>query len=342
MRRIACPLALALLASACEGPAAPPPPPGTQTYAFGPYEIAPGEEIEDACVQITLDNPGYLYINTVELTTGPGFHHSNWLFVPEHVFPGEDGTYTCNDRGYNEAIAAVFGGVLFAQSTQAPHEIQAFLDGVAVRLPPRTKLVAQIHLLNATDDPLTVAPTIALTAIEEPRVSTVLAGISFENKALALPPNRASRFSIECDIAEGHQRILGRAPDFNIYYALAHYHDLATGLAVEAVRADGSVTTIYTTQGNVGDTLGGPIAPPFSMTGYTKLRMVCDFYNPRATPVYWGVGDQEMCVFLAFSDSDYNWAGGVVDRVPPQREMQVGDALHYDNDCQVFATDARH
>src|SRR5689334_6479576 len=95
-------------------------------FEFGPFDLDPGEEITSACVQITLHNDEYIYINSVELTTGPGFHHSNWFFVPETTFPGEDGTYTCRDRDFNEPVAAVFGGVLFAQSTQSPHEVQKF------------------------------------------------------------------------------------------------------------------------------------------------------------------------------------------------------------------------
>lgn len=312
----------------------------TTSYAFGPFALAAGEEIEDDCVQITLHNDAPLYINAVELTTGVGFHHSNWLYVPEHVFPGGDGRFRCADRGYNEAVAALYGGVLFAQSTQAPHEIQAFPPGVAVKLPARTKIVAQVHLLNTGDTPLALAPTIALTRLPATAVATELAGISFQNQALALPANRGSKFTLECDLAEEHRRALGRDPDFHIYYALAHYHALGTRLTLDAVRADGSTTAVYTTDAQVGDTLGGPIDPPFDMTGYAKLRFACEFYNPRASVVGWGVGDQEMCVFLAFSDSTFTFGGGVNGEEPPQNETVVGNELHYTNPCAVFATGA--
>lgn len=330
-------LSLVCLALACGGePGAPQP----YDLAFGPYTVAPGEEITDRCVQISLNNDDFVYINAVELTTGPGFHHSNWFYVPDHVFPGEDGTYRCDDRDFNEPVAAIFGGVLFAQSTQAPHEIQQFPEGVVIKIPPHFKLVTQIHLLNGTDAPLELAPTIKLTPIRESAVTTTLAGISFQNQALALPPNQASRFIVECDLAPTHNMLFGTDPDFQIYYALAHYHELGTGLTVEALRPDGSSSLVYTTTTAVGDTLGGMIAPAFDMTGYTKLRFYCDFYNPRAETVTWGVGDQEMCVFLAFSDSPYNWGGGVNEPEPPANPVDVGDATYYTNGCVVFANDA--
>ncbi len=314
-------------------------PTAPRTYEFGPFEIGPGEEINDDCVQISLNNDDYLYINAVELTTGPGFHHSNWFYVPNHVFEGEDGTFNCDSRNFNEPAAAIFGGVLFAQSTQAPHEIQAFPAGVVIKVPPRSKIVAQVHLLNPGDQTVTVTPNIKITPILEAAVNTTLAGISFQNQALALPPNMASRFTVECDLAERHQFIFGNNPDFKIYYALAHYHELATKLTVEAIKPTGEAAVIYTTEDNVGDVLGGPIDPLFDMTGYTKLRMSCDFYNPRAQTVRWGVGDQEMCVFLAFSDSQYNWGGGVNERGPPENPLMVGTTMTFTNACTVYAND---
>ena len=311
-----------------------------RSFDFGPFDVAPGEEINGDCVQLTLHNDDYLYINAVELTTGPGFHHSNWMFVPEHVFAGDDGTFTCTDRDFSEPVAAIFGGVLFAQSTQAPHELQQFPAGVVIKIPPHSKIVSQIHLLNPSEAPLHITPTIVLTPIAEADVTTPLAGISFQDQALALPANLGSKFTVECDLTERHRALLGRDPDFKIYYALAHYHALGTALTVEAVKADGTAATVYTTSTHVGDVLGGPIDPPFDMTGYAKLRFSCEYFNPRSSVVGWGVGDQEMCIFLAFSDSTYNWGGGVNTEEPPGNPMMVGNTMTYQNPCAVYATDA--
>jgi hypothetical protein len=314
-----------------------------RTLKFGPFDLAPGQEISDQCVQITLNNTTDLYINSVELTTGPGFHHSNWFFVPERTFAGEDGTYTCKDRDFSEAVAAVFGGVLFAQSTQSPHEIQQFPDGVIIKVPAKSKIVSQIHLLNPTDGPLDIKPEIRLVPIAESAVTTTLAGVMLENHAIALPPSMQSKFTVDgCDIATRHEALFGREPDFKIYYALAHYHKLGTALSIEAVKADGTASLIYSTESRVGDTLGGPIDPAFDMTGYTKLRFSCSYYNPTQSTVRWGIGDQEMCVFLAFSDSTYNWAGGVLDEDPPGSPVQVGNEMQFTNPCTVYANDATH
>ncbi|MGE0397626.1 MAG: hypothetical protein AB7T06_12975 [Kofleriaceae bacterium] len=309
--------------------------------AFGPYHLEGGEEVTEDCVQITLHNDDYIYLNAVELTTGPGFHHSNWFYVPETTFAGEDGTYKCDDRNFNEPVAAIFGGVLFAQSTQAPHEVQKFPDGVVIKVPPHSKIVSQIHLLNPGDEPIDIHPTIAVQPIDEADVTTLLAGISFQNQSLVLAPSSQSRFSVTCDLGAKHQELLGRAPDFKIYYALAHYHDLATKLTIDAIKDNGEEATVYTTENNVGDVLGGMLDPQFSMSGYTKLRMSCEFTNTRADTVRWGNGTGEMCVFLAFSDSTYNWGGGVNDEsVTPIRGADDGSMQTWDSPCALFVGDA--
>jgi hypothetical protein len=317
--------------------------PSPQSFAFGPFDVTAHQEVVNRCVQITLHNDATLYVQSVELTTGSGFHHSNWLFVPETQYPGDDGTFNCADRSYNEAIAAAFGGVLFAQSTQSPHEVQQFPAGVAVALPAHSKLIAQIHLLNAADGALHIAPTIAITPIAQSEVTTVLSAISFEDEALGLPAHKDSQFTVDCDLARVHYQQFSRNPDFKIYYALAHYHALGTGLTLEAVKPDGTAATVYSTTHRVGDALGGPIEPAFDMTGYTRLRLSCDFTNPRDSVVHWGVGDQEMCVFLAFSDSPVNWAGGAISPDPPgDPTVLASGVMAYQHDCNVVALGAHH
>jgi hypothetical protein len=338
LRSAAC---LLVLAAACGGGTSDPADDTSpKSYAFGPYTVAAGEEVVSNCVQITLHNDADVYVNSVELTTGPGFHHSNWFYVPEADFFGDDGTFPCDSRNFSEPSAAIFGGVLFAQSTQTPHEIQAFPPGVAVRVPAHSKLFAQIHLLNATDAPVTLNPSIALTPLALADVTTQLAAISFEDQALGLPPQKQSRFTVDCDLAPQSNLLTGADPTFHIYYALAHYHTLGTGLTFEAVRPDGTATMIYSTTTHIGDTLGGPIDPAFDMTGYTRLRVSCNYFNNTDATVQWGTGNQEMCVFLAFSDSAYNWGGGATSPDAPGDATPDGDVMTYKHACSVYTNDA--
>jgi len=333
---------LALLVAACTSS---PDPTAKQTYKFGPFTIAPGEEVTGRCVQIDLHNASDLYVNTIDLETGPGFHHSNWFFVPEHFYADQPGTFDCDETAIT-VTAAINGGVLFAQSTQLAQQTQAFPEGVAIHIPPHSKLLAQIHLLNPGDSSLELKPTITLHPLAKADVTTVLAAISFENHALGLPPNKQSRFTLDCDLAPEWQSLhdsgetTATAPDFKIYYALAHYHQMGTGLTLEAVKPDGTATQIFTTSNRVGDSLGAAIDPQFDMTGYTRLRFSCDYYNPTAATVPWGVGTNEMCVYLAFSDSKFNWGGGVPTDDAPGDGSDVNGVMTYTHACQVLANDA--
>jgi hypothetical protein len=312
-----------------------------RSFTFGPIEVPANFEDTSKCVQISIDNPDALYVNQVELTTGPGFHHSNWFYVPAHVFAGDDGIYNCNERAFDQAVAGIFGGVFFAQSTQAHHEIQAFPPGMAIKVPPKFKLVASIHLLNTGDEPLTLTPTIGFQPLPPDALDRLLTSVTFEYHPLSLPPRKQSRFSVECDLDEKHQLIFGRAPDFKIHHALAHYHEFGTRLAIEAVKDDGTAATIYTTTTAIGDALGGTLDPAFDMTGYSKIRLTCDYYNNTDAMIRYGNGDGEMCIFNAFSDSPYKWAGGALGNdIDPNSGVDADGMVTFTRTCQVFATDA--
>lgn len=318
-----------------------------RTYAFGPYPVEPGTEVTDQCVSATLNNDEPIYVNQVELTTEAGFHHSNWFWVPEHQFAGPDGTWKCSDRAYSEAAAGLFGAVVFAQSTQALHEIQAFPAGAAIKIPPHSKLVAGTHLLNASDD--VVSPTLRLTITPIPatQVTIDLHGFAFQNMTIQIPPKATSRFTIECDLTKGlgldgtpYER---PAPDFKIYHVLAHYHELGSGLTFEALRdSDGGAEMVFETATRIGDGLAAVLDPPFDLTGHAKIRFACQYENPRDVSVGWGVGDQEMCIAFGFSDSPMVWSGGAPYVESPGPGVDNGGIIDFTHSCITVAVDGTH
>jgi hypothetical protein len=60
---------------------------------------------------------------------------------------------------------------------------------------------------------------------------------------------------------------------------------------------------IFETASTIGDPLGATIDPPIAVTGATSLVFSCDFDNPRNETVRFGLGDQAMCVMLAYTDA---------------------------------------
>ncbi len=311
-------------------------------HTFPVATLAPGEEVSDVCTSWTLGNDEPLYVNAVELVAPlGGYHHSNWVFVPEAgFFDGDDGSWACSDRGFNEALASALGGVLFAQSTQSRHETQQFGEGVTIVIPPRSRVIGSLHLLNTGSEDMVAELTLGLHTIEEAAATTKLSGMSFTNEALALPANGRSSFQADCELATKHEEELGRELDFNLYYVLPHYHNLGTGMRIEAYGPEGSAV-VFDGGNPVGDPLGKMIDPPFSMKGYSGLRFTCTYENNRPESVGYGIGDQEMCVLLAFTDSTFLWGGGVFGE-PREPVMEDGMARFVEDGCGVLAHPASH
>lgn len=308
-------------------------------HTFEPFDVAPGEEIAWTCQSWTLGNSEPIWVTTVEAENDGGWHHSNWFFVPESSFRGPDGTWGCSERGFNEVAAAVAGGVLFAQSTQSLTDLQELPPGTALRLPPRTRIVGNVHLLNVTPTPIEdTAISLRLHTVPEEEVETTLRPMSFTNLALDLPPRAETRFSMECDIDTPYQDRFGHGADFSIYYVLPHYHELANYFSLELVGGDRDGEVIFQTGAAVGEPLGQTLSPPLDVTGAHAIRMTCGYDNPRDESVGYGIGDQEMCVFLAFTDSPYRFGASAEDNT----YLGEADGIHMnDTRCELLSIAGR-
>ena len=122
---------------------------------------------------------------------------------------------------------------------------------------------------------------------------------------LLLPPQARSRTTGDCP-ADG-----GNVLDFSVYYVLPHYHGFGTGFSLAMHGGPLGEVTVYETSAVSGSKLGGTLDPPVNVAGSTHVRFSCDFRNDGDAPIAWGNGDGEMCMFLAYTDSPYTWAGGV-------------------------------
>jgi hypothetical protein len=303
-----------------------------RTFDFGTFTLAPGQEDATQCVQVTLNNDEPMFINAVSMATGGGFHHSNWFYVQHESFRGPDGVFTCADRDFSEPVASLFGGVLFAQSTQAAAETQQFPAGAVIPIPPGAKIVAGLHLLNASDVTLETPLSLTITPLPRDQVTVQLRPLGIEDQALALPPHARTDVATTCDYGQKYQELFGRAPDFHIYYILPHYHALGLGMRVEALDEDEtSARVVFDNDQGIGQPLGGPILPVFAMDGAAKVRVTCKYDNPRDATVGFGIGDQEMCVLLGFTDSPHQ-LGGLYNADPGTPDA---DGV-YHHGCSVF------
>jgi hypothetical protein len=280
-------------------------------HDFPEITSASGSESYGRCRSWTLNNPTELWVNAVELEQDEASHHSNWLYVPDNEFAGPDGIWRCRDRNYDPLKAALVGGVLYAQSTQATHEVQKFPNSAAIRLPPYARIISDIHILNATGQAVTGHVRLSLYTLPLDQVKVKLAPFHLGFTALEIPPMGTSRNHARCDLDPSFQSAFNHGVDAKVYYILPHYHALGNHFFVSRIAGPKDGEMIFESGGTVGEAYGRAFDPPIDLSGIEGLGFGCDFDNPTGSTVGWGFGDQEMCEMLGFSDSPLSWTGQV-------------------------------
>lgn len=277
--------------------------PGTAlTNEFSEFTTKAGEEIKGLCQSWTLHNPEEIWVNAVELTQNESSHHSNWTFVPDDKFPGEDGVWPCKDRGYSQLEAALYGGVVYAQSTQAGHEVQKFPNGAAVRIPPYARIIGDVHLLNTTSEDITGQAKLTLYTIQESEVEVKLAPFHLSYEGLAIPPLSSSRFTGVCPLDTKFGG-LGHKFEMEIYFVLPHYHALGQSFFMDVMGGSQDGEHVFDIGAYDAEPHGRAYDPPFKVSGAEGFTFGCDFTNPRDEVIHYGLGDQEMCEMLGFAAS---------------------------------------
>jgi len=267
-------------------------PSGRVVHAMKPFELEGSEETM-SCYSWTVDNDVPLYVDAVTFQNEGSFHHSNWFVVPEDVYPGDDGFWPCAERDFNDVSAALSGTVLFAQSTQARLETMDFADGAVIRIPPRSKIVAGIHLLNLGPDARETAGWMSLDILHPGLVDTVLSPMLFTYRDLNIPPHSVSAFKAACQAPNGQP--------LEVHYVLPHYH--RTGIEAQlSLYADGDMepTLVLDHQGFSGSSMGQTFDPPLVFDSFRAAEFSCTYDNPHDETLTWGIGINEMCVLLAF------------------------------------------
>jgi hypothetical protein len=300
--------------------------------------VEPGVEDEDTCQSWTLDNPTELWVNAITQYNDGAYHHANWFFVPDDQFALPDGTWRCSEQGFSELVAALLGGYLFALSTQSLDETQALPAGSAIRIPPYSRVIGSSHLLNASDVPVSTTMRLAIHTIPPPQVTAKMAPARIQYHDLTIDPMRESSFTVECLIDEAHQKNVGGPLQYELHYALSHYHDLGvySQLEIAGGPRDGEVIMRHD---GYGENFGQAIDPPLELgaIGARGVRFTCGFTNPREVPVGWGIGDQEMCVIALQARSNLAFDGDVAFGSGAQVGVSPTGEVNYAAPCQLTA-----
>jgi hypothetical protein len=306
-------------------------------HDFGSLTLQPGEEISSVCRSWFLNNPEELWIHAVEFKNDGGYHHSNWVFIPEDFdnYPG-DMWYDCYGDGFHEVNAGLAGGVIYAQSTQATHEVQKFGEGTAIRVPPYSRIIAPTHLLNYFPEPLTTQMVLTLYEIPAEAVTTKLTPVLLTNRSLKIKPNVQSEFKASCDFEDHYSTFFDGPMKWKLHYALPHYHNSAISFRLSFLGGKRDGETIFETDGYNKEPFGRIMNPPLDMEDSTGLTFSCIYLNTSSKTLKWGIGANEMCDMLGFIESPTSMIGLVetstlVDSTDEKRT--------YDGNCNAIAVE---
>jgi hypothetical protein len=271
---------------------------------LGTWTIGPVQERDGLCFSWTLGNEETLYINALTATNDGYFHHSNWFWVPEDEWALPDGPWDCGDNDFSELQAAALGGVLFAQSTQLAEETQEFLPGYAIRVPPRSRIIANAHLLNLTEETQTTSLRTQLQLLKPDEVVASLAPWRFNYGDLDIPAQQTSEHSGSCEIRAWYEMVNGSAFDVRLHYILPHFHSLGQGFDAVFLGGPQDGESILSVRDAWGHPFGHTFAEPIDLSAADGVRFSCEHRNNTDADVGYGIGDQEMCVALAFVESE--------------------------------------
>jgi hypothetical protein len=257
----------------------PPPPSGGQQLASTSYQLAPGQEIY-MCYQFYSPSDKPLAITHVDTISMAGIHHMALYQTYEVQEP--NAPHECMVL-IKDTWLPVFVSATGSHDLQLP-------DGTGFIIQPKTQYVLQIHMLNATEQPLDIRGGINLTYADPTGLQP--AGIyAIGNQEINIPAGAT-------DYTVSEPCMTGKT--LNIFAVLPHMHELGTEFDVTLQQQGGSATPWYTVDPWVFG--NQPVAPMTYVSPPTDMwNVTCHWDNPTNAPVTYGESTtNEMCYFVFF------------------------------------------
>ncbi len=255
--------------------------------------LAPGDE-QSPCFLFPLEVTGdSRLVGGGKITVGAGMHHGNITTRPKTG----DGIRPCakDDTGLaGEAIDVTNGGaVLFGSSTQiVGTEWQSFPEGMAYRVRDGFEIVARMHYLNVTDQPLVIEPEYVWFTIDPASLTHELGPFAWTNDDIHIPPKSASRITASCAFPK----------PMHIVNAMPHMHKLGTrfevafyGGALDGERFLDSPG--YDPERGVIEQFG----PAIDLSQGKGASFSCSWNNTLDKEIVEGIGDNEMCILFGYA-----------------------------------------
>jgi hypothetical protein len=226
------------------------------------------------------------------IAPAPGLHHGNITSRPKTG----DGIRPCPSGAGNEGTDIINGGmVLFGSSTQkAGEEWYRFPDGEGYRVRDSFEIVARMHYLNPTDQPMTVAPSYEWFAIDEASLVHELGPFLWMYQNFQIPPRADLTVAADCFLPNDHPS--------HIVTMLPHMHALGRALTGSFLGGPLDGQPFLDSQGyNPDDGVLVQYEPPVDLTEASGVHFSCTWHNTFDKVIVEGVGDNEMCMVFGYA-----------------------------------------
>ena len=264
---------------------------GGFTVTVPTMNLAPGQETTPCLIfPLVVDGPSRL-VGGASLSVGPGLHHGNITTRPKTG----DGVRPCPAGPDLGPVADIGSGgaVLFGSSTQhIGDEWQHFPAGMAYRVPPDQEIVARLHFLNASPNPLSVTPAYRWYTVDEASLSQELGPFAWVYDKFTIPPMSAKTITGSCSFYR----------PMHVVSVLPHMHRMGTRFTAGFLGGALDGTLFLDSRGYDPD--NGVLTqydPSIDLGQGDGATFSCTWQNTLDKALGYGIGDNEMCILFGYA-----------------------------------------
>jgi hypothetical protein len=254
--------------------------------------LMPGEERE-VCYLYPLDITGPSHIvGGGYVTVGKGMHHGNITSQPKTG----DGVRPCppsQPGNMGDEVSNILhgGAVLFGSTTQyVGTEWQSFPAGMGFPVRKDQEIVAHMHYLNTSTEPITVAPKYEWFTIDEAKVEHLLGPFIWVRSSFEIPPKSELTAVGGCRFPTG----------MHIVNLLPHMHALGRAFTAEFMGGALDGQHFLDSPGYDTDGVLVQYRPAIDLSQGDGARFSCTWHNTYDKTIVEGIGDNEMCMAFGY------------------------------------------
>lgn len=276
---LTCLTALAGCSGGSSTPQDPAPPAHGLQIKTPDYTLAAGQE-KYLCYGMTLAEADNIAITAFQSYTSDQVHH---MEVFQALAPETPGLNEC-DGTFKLTWLPIFGGGANAGGLKLP-------SGAGFKLPKDAQLLVQIHLLNASQAPVTQHVVVNMDYAADPTTVTPAGIFAIGSMTIDLPAHSTGKqITSQCNLPL----------NMNVFAAQPHMHYLGTKLELELGTSDATKQVVY---GRDPWQFGGQPIDNWvsSMTTGQFAKVTCTYDNTTDHDVMYGESTtNEMCYLVLF------------------------------------------